>query len=300
MPKTSVVVSSRNEVWEVEPGVTVLQATVRDVLAKFTGDFEVLVSFDGPPFQALPDDPRVRAFTFAQQRGTKPCLNALAEAARGRYLLKLDSHCMVSRGLDEVLQNGMEDEWVVTPRMYVLDERRWAWQDERFHDYFYLPCPFTDKRLFRFQAGGHWKRRTAERLGTSLDENMKLHGSCWFMARSHYLERLKGLRGDGAGTWSGEDIEISLKTWLGPWGGKLMVNKGGWYAHMHKGKYCPRGWHASSREVNESYLWTSTYWMADSWEGRARDLDWLVERFWPVPTWPDDWRERWREWKAQR
>ena len=125
-----------------------------------------------------------------------------------------------------------------------------------------------------------------------IDENMKLHGSSFFTSKEFFNDCIGGFdKNSGAGTWSGEDIELSLKTWLGPWDGKLMVNKNCWYAHMHKGKGKRRGFKATKSEVNKSYTWTAEYWMRNKWEGRKYDLGWLIDRFHPVPGWPDNWRD---------
>ena len=55
MSKVSIIIPSRNETYEIQPGVTVLQRMVQDIYEKATGDFEVLVGFDGPPYQDFPD-----------------------------------------------------------------------------------------------------------------------------------------------------------------------------------------------------------------------------------------------------
>src|SRR3989337_2251852 len=136
MAKVSILIPARNEVYEVSPGVTVLQRTIQDIYEKATGDFEVLVGQDGPPFQELKDYPNLVWFDFPVARGTKPCLNEMVRMAKGKYIFKLDGHCSLSEGFDEVLQANMEDNWVVAPRLYVLNPRTWEWQDERFRDYF--------------------------------------------------------------------------------------------------------------------------------------------------------------------
>lgn len=287
MAMVSILIPSRNEKY--------LAKTVEDIYLKATGEIEVIVVYDGPPYEHLPDFKNLTRLMLKQQ-GTKPLLNIAAKIARGKYLMKCDAHCIFGEGFDEILQETMEDNWVVMPRFRVLNAERWTLQDNKFYDYFRLPCPFTDKKMFRFKAGGHWVDRTQERLSIPIDENMKLHGSLWFMTKDHYLNNIGGLSSDGSGTWSGEDIEISLKTWLGPWDGKLMVNKKTWYAHMHKGGQRPRGWRVTQQEIDRSYLWTANYWMSNSWEGRAHDIDWLIDRFWPVPTWPDNWKELYEEW----
>lgn len=291
MSKVSIIIPSRVELFQITPGVSVLQRTIQDIYENATGDFEVIVAFDGPPYQKFPDYPNLKCLEL-EWRGTKPAINSAASVADGKYLFKADSHCMFAKGFDEVLQIGMQDNWVVTPRLYILEAENWRWQDNRFYDYYFLPCPFTDKKGFRFQAGGHWKDRTKSRLDIPLDENMKLHGSAWFMAKDFFWNCLEGLdANNGAGTWNGEDIEITMKTWLGPWDGKLIANKDTWYAHMHRDGQRPREWGVSHTETHRSALWTANYWMSNQWSKQVHDIGWLIDRFSPVPSWPDNWHK---------
>jgi len=297
MSKVSILIAARGEQYKINSGVSVLYRTIQDIYEKATGDFETIVVFDGPPYQDLPEYPNLTVLKN-EWSGTKESINIAARIATGKYLFKIDAHCMLDQGFDEVLQSKIEDNWVVTPRLYILNAEEWKWQDNRFHDYFYLPCPLTDSQGFRFQAGAHWKGRTQERLNiTDMDENMKLHGSAWFMSKDFYWNCLNGLNpNDGAGRWNGEDIEISLKTWLGPWGGKLMVNKNTWYAHMHRGGQRPREFGVSHQETSQSATWSARYWMKNSWKEQTHELGWLIEKFWPVATWPENWRVLWKEW----
>lgn len=297
MSKVSIIIPSRNATYQINTGETVLVRMIKDIYEKATGDLEVLVTFDGPPYQALPKHSNLRTFNLPEPLGSKHSINLMAKEAKGKYLLKLDAHCMVSEGIDEILQADMEDNWIVTPRFYILNAEEWKWQDERFYDYFYLPCPFTDRKMFRFQAGGHWVERTRERLNIPIDENMKLHGSAFFISKDFFTKSLGGIEQDWMDPSSGEDIELSLKTWLGPWGGKLMVNKNCWYAHMHKGGQRPRGYHLPANQIYSTYSKIANYWMKDSWEGAKYPLSWLVERFMPIPTWPENYMELWKKWK---
>lgn len=295
MSRVSIIIPSRVETFEVNPGENILQRTVRDIYEKATGDIEVIVAFDGPPYCSFPE---YRNFISLEMpwAGSKPAFNEAAKIASGKYIMKLDAHCMVAEGFDEVLQVTMEDNWVVMPRFYVLNAEEWKWQDERFYDYFFLPCPFTYKHGFMFQAGGHWKNRTAERLNISIDENMKLHGSSFFMTKDFFWNCIGGLHSEGSGTWNGEDIEITMKTWLGPWSGKLMVNKNTWYAHMHRGGQRPREWYVSYNQALKSAHWTANYWMKNQWADRKQDISWLIKKFWPVPGWPDNWETLYQDW----
>lgn len=295
MVALSVLIPCRGEEYQVQPGVSVLARTVQDLIEKAEGEIEVIVVFDGPPYQRLPNYPELVVIED-EWRGTKLALNKAAEIATGEYLLKTDAHCMFAPGFDRALIDGAPHynhgapAWIAMPRFYVLDAEHWQWQDSRFYDYFTLPCPFTYRRGFMFQAGGHWGQRTQERLAIPIDENLKLHGSCFFL-RKDYWDALGGLSTDSYDTWNGEDIELTMKTWLGPWDGVLAVNKTTWYAHMHRGAQRPREYGYSQREPYRSAAWSTDYWMNNRWEGRAHDIEWLVDRFWPLPGWSDNWKE---------
>jgi hypothetical protein len=288
--RVSIIIPSRVETMEVSPGETVLQRTVRDIYEKATGDVEVIVAFDGPPYTSFPEYKNLVILELPWT-GSKTTFNYAASIATGKYIMKLDAHCMVAEGFDEVLQSTMEENWIVTPRFYVLDAEKWAWQNSRFYDYFKLPYPNPEAKVYYFQAGGHWKERTGEKLYIPIDDNMKLHGSCFFMSNEFFWKSIGGLTTEGSGTWNGEDIELSMKTWLGPWDGKLKVNKNTWYAHMHRGGQRPREWKVDTREAYRSAEWSAKYWMNNLWEGRVHDIDWLIEKFWPIPGWPENWNE---------
>jgi len=298
MAKVSIIVPSRNETFECAPGTTVLQRTVQDIYEKATGDFEVLVGFDGPSYQSFPDYPNLRTFELAEPIGLKALINLLAEEAEGEYIYKTDSHCSFGKGFDEILQANMEDNWVVTPRFYVLDPKTWQWQDERFYDYFYLCCPFTDPRGLRFKAGGHWPERTQERLTSHphIDETPQMHGSGWFVRRENFLFNIGGFPTIDPMGHAQEPPYLGLKSWLGPWGGKLMVNKDTWYAHMHQ-QASNRGYHMSREQDNTSYKIAVDFWLGNKWDLRIHDFDWFVDKFMPMPTWPDNWRELYQQWK---
>lgn len=295
MSKVSFIIPARYETTEVSPGVTVLQRTVQDILEKATGDFEIIVGFDGKPWQQLPSDARVKALYREEPQGIKSMINWLADKAEGKYLFKLDGHCMISRGMDEVLKADMQDNWIVMPRFYVLDERKWAWQDERFYDYFYLSCPFTDPRGFRFKAGGHWPEKTKEKLDILIDETPQFHGSGWFVAKDYFQNDIGGFPTIDPLGHAQEPPNLGLKAWLGE--GKVMVNKKCWYAHMHKSARHDRGYRFTNTENEYSYHIATDYWMNNRWENRKHDMEWFIEKFMPMPTWPDNWKEIYAKWK---
>lgn len=285
MARVSVLLAARNE--------RHLPRMVAHLLATLTGDFEILVGLDGDTGPALPvhTNKILRVFQWPH-RGLKPTVNDLAQLATGKYLLKLDAHCAVSEGIDEVLQREHEPNWMVVPRFYTLDEATWAPHPTKPHnDYWNVSCPLTDKRGYRFQAGGYWFERTAERAGIGpLDESMTHHGSGWFVEREFFLNTLGGMQVEGYGVNYMEPADLGFRTWM--LGGKVMCRKDCWYSHLHT-NHQQRGYPIDWPEVKRSYLWTAEHWM------RRPDFAQLVERFMPIPGWPADWQQRQRQWERK-
>lgn len=282
MSKVSVLIPSRNEQF--------LNATVDDIFSKATGDFEVIVNLDGPPNGAmLKDRPNLHIIHQLQPIGMRPGINACAEIATGNYLMKCDAHCMFKEGFDEVLATECADDWVVVPRRYSLDPENWAKTRKTPKDYHYLDYPF-EKRSKGGLHGRVWAARARERRNILIDDEMTSQGSCWFMSSGHFREFLGGLQVEGYGDFIQEFQEIGMKTWLG--GGQVKVNKKTWYAHLHKGKRYGRGYRIGQASWNKGKYYSADFWINNRWKDRIHDFEWLIDKFWPVPTWVDDWRER--------
>jgi len=300
MPKVSIIIPARNEVYTTSSGENVLQRMIRDVYEKATGDFEVLIGFDGPPYLDFPHYPNLRIVRLPDVIGVKNNINMLAILAKGEYLFKSDAHCMFAKGFDETLLADMKDNWLVMPRFYVLDGKRWEWQDERHYDYFYLHCPFTH-RGFRFKAGGHWPQRTAEREGKPeylIDETPQFHGSGWFIKRDFFLDYIGGFPVKDPFGHAQEPPNIGLKVWLGPWDGKVMVNKKTWYAHLHQHKY-KKGFALGGRNEERTYRIIADYWINNRWGYAKHGFKWFVKKFMPMPTWPENWEELIDNWRRK-
>lgn len=296
MSKVSFIISARGEQFQVSPGMSCLQKTVQDIYDKARGEFEVIVIFDGPPYQEFPDYKTLTVIREPEWAGTKITFNKAARIASGKYLCKVDAHCIFAEGFDEVLKADMEDSWIVMPRFYHMEVEKWDREKNRHYDYFMLPFPFNHPRGVLFRAGAPWHERTIEREDISIDENLRNHGSFFFMSKDYFWNCLDGFKVDGAGSWNGEEMYLTMKTWLGPWGGKLMVNKKTWFAHMHRGSEHPREFGFSHHEAYESARWTARYWMLDAWKDRVHNFEWLIDKFWPIPGWSDNWREIRTDW----
>jgi len=257
-----------------------LQQTIDDVLKNAIGDVEVVVALDGYwPSPQLKSDDRVRVVHWSEPRGMRHAINAAASVASGEWLMKCDAHCAFGDGWDNVLKDGCDDSTVAIPRRYDLAPEPWLVTDKTPIDYHYISFP-DDKTPYL--KGRVWKERATDRADVEIDDEMTTQGSCWFMSRSHW-DKIGGLDEALFGQFGQEAQEIGNKTWLS--GGRMVVNKRTWYAHWSKPS---RSWTGQNRAREVS----RNYWMTDSWEGQVKPLSWLIAKFWPVPGWPRDWRNK--------
>jgi glycosyltransferase involved in cell wall biosynthesis len=290
MSKLSVLIPTRNELF--------LSQTVNDIFKKAAGEIEVIVSLDeywpnNGTTGSFPDDnPNLIIIRHGRRQGMRGCINGAARVATGDYFLKCDAHCMFDEGFDEVLKADCDKDWIVIPSRYSLDAEEWKPNlDKTRIDYHYLCYPYDKKDAVPGMHGVIWAQRAKERSDPQydIDDEMSFQGSCWFMSRYHYWEFLGGMDSHGYGTFSQEPQEIGLKTWLG--GGQIKVNKKTWYAHLHKGRRYGRMYSFSGKSIKKGHQYAVDLWMYNGWEDRVHDIDWLIDKFWPVPTWPENWKE---------
>ena len=286
-----------------------LGRTLKSIYDNATGEFEVIVGLNGLPWTEIEPYPNLKVMRLEENIGIKAMINRLAALARGRYLYKSDAHCSFGKGFDEILQADMQDDWIVMPRFYVLNGETWEWQDERFYDYFYLSCPFTDPRGFRFKAGGHWPERTKERdritnlqpksivsdhAFPEIDETPQIHGSGWFMTKDRFFE-LGGFPNIDPYGHAQEPAWLALKNWL--MGGKVMVNKKTWYAHLHQDGNV-KGYRYTREQERHSYDIAARHFVGDK-GNYLHNFEWFVEKFMPMPTWPENWKVLLDDWKKE-
>jgi SAM-dependent methyltransferase/glycosyltransferase involved in cell wall biosynthesis len=274
-PQVSVIVPSRNEIF--------LQKTVEDILIKAEGDIEVIVVLDGYwPTPTLKDDDRLKIIHRGTPLGMRAAINSAVALASGKYLMKCDAHCMFAKGFDICLAADCDETWVVIPRRYALDAEKWEIIDNPKYpiDYMYL-----SKELH----GETWneKNKDANLKEKLIDETMSAQGSCWFMQKD-YFRKLEIEDEANYGTFSNEFQEIGLKCWLS--GGRVITNKKTWYAHLHKTK--GRGYSLEGNQIEKGAAYTKRWLTNTAWHKQTLPFTWLIEKFWPVPNWPED-RTEW-------
>lgn len=278
MAKVSVIIPSRNE--------KLLSKTVDDIFVKATGEIEVIVVLDGPTNYPLPARRlNLRLIEKPKAEGLRVAVNDAVKIATGEYLLKIDAHCMFKKGFDEALQADCEDNWVVVARRYTLDPNAWEPMGPAV-DYYYLGCPWTNRDGF-IMKDHQWGRQTKKRAGVLVDDLMTFQGSMWFMPLGHFRRVINRLDHENYG-FAVEQQEVGFKTWLS--GGRAVINKKTWYAHLHPAKDKERGYRIDMGKVNSGRIYSAHYWTQNKWKERVRDFDWVIEKFWRVPNWPKAWR----------
>lgn len=276
----SVVIPSRNEQF--------LYKTVNDVLQKATGEIEVIVVLEGywPPTEEIINNPRVTYLHNPEPVGMRTAINSGVAISKGSHIMKLDAHCMVDEGFDEKLKADCQDHWIVVPRRKRLDAENWVISDTHKIDIDYEYLKHPSKTGLK---GDIWNELSIKRSSKEfeIDDKMTFQGSCYFMSRKHW-DWLGGLSNEGYGSFIREAQEIGLKTWLGHSEGRVVVNKKTWYAHLHKGTKYGRGYFLNKKETQKGNAYCDDFWFNNRWDKRIHNISWLIEKFWPVPTWTDE------------
>lgn len=278
----SIVIPSRNEMF--------LDNTIRDVLKNATGEIEVFPVVDGyEPDEIIKDD-RVHYIRLPKNKEMQKRhgINFAIAQASGDFVMSLDAHCMVAPGFDEVLAKDItEENQVIIPRRNRLDAENWCIQtqcDDRppiDFEYTMWPLKFDKPGLHGFR----WDARTYEYWDSPINETMHFQGSCWFMHKTWFYE-MGLMQIEGYTGWGQEAEEIGLKTWRA--GGKVLTDKNTWYAHLHKGNKYGRGYFQTRHSIDICNKYSFQYWVYENKDFYEK----FIERFWPVPGWPSDWKQK--------
>jgi hypothetical protein len=140
--------------------------------------------------------------------------------------------------------------------------------------------------------GRIWTQKALDRTDPKydIDEELSFQGSCWFMPKQHFID-MELMDHENWGEFWNEAQEIGFKTWLS--GGKVMRNKKTWYAHLHKGKKYGRGYNMPNTWAEKGASYANQWLVNDKmWHKQEKPLSWLIERFMPMPGWPDNWKEK--------
>jgi glycosyltransferase involved in cell wall biosynthesis len=268
--KLSVIIPARNEQF--------LGKTVEDILNKATGDIEIFTVLEGY-WTPLVDDKRVHIIHFGEPHGMRAAINAAVRICNGDYIMKTDAHCMFAQGFDEQLIKDSEDNWLSIPQKYSLDAENWTKFKEPVQ-YYYLTSPEEVSIYGKGLHGRIWDSKHQERKDYQIDDLMSFQGSCWFMPKKLY-EDIDYMDETNTTPYQ-EAQELGNKVWLS--GGRVIINKNTWYAHLHKGKKYGRGYNLPNDSKRKYEDESMDFWLNNKWSKQVRNFDWLIEKFNP-PGW---------------
>lgn len=295
----SVLIPARNEMW--------LQNTIDDILSNIELDTEIIVVLDGYWPEPIKDNKRIKIIHHSESVGQRAATNDAAKLSRAKYIMKCDAHCAFDKGFDKKLLSKIEDSWTVIPRMYNLHVFNWLCKKCNNETY-QGPTPIKCKKCegSEFERKVIWKPRLNRRTDFTRFDN-ELHfqywsdyekrseskgdivdvmgnlGACWLMSRKRYWS-LDGLD-EEHGSWGQMGTEISCKSWLS--GGRQVVNKTTWFSHLFRTQGGDFGfpYPISERQVQNARKRSKELWLENKWSKAIRKLDWLIDKFAPVPTW---------------
>ena len=296
MPDLSVIIPSRNELF--------LNNTISDILLHSESDTEIIAVSDGNyPIEPVLDNDRVTLITHFQSIGQRAASNEAVRLSKAKYIMKADAHCAFDQGFDRKMIALMEDDITMVPVMRNLHAFDWVCknghrryqgpsgictecQEPTERDICWTPKPNPQSTCYRFDKDMHfqyWAEKGKELKG-NLTESMSIQGSCFMCTRDKYLEL--DLCSETFHSWGQQGTEVSCKTWLS--GGRVMVNRTTWYAHMFRtqGGDFSFPYENPQSKVVENRKLSRELFAENKWDKATHSFEWLLDKFNPP-----DWRE---------
>lgn len=229
-----------------------LSETVDDILRNIRSNSEVIVVLDGSwPIKPLSLDPRVHVVFIPESIGQRAAQNVAAKLASGKYLCKIDAHCAIDEGFDSKMISAMEENpnSVMVSTMRNLHVFDWVCKEghRRYQgpsgpcencgsptekDIVWIPKTNPQSTSYCFDNDPHFQYHNEFKSKQKGDivESMSLQGSCFVASKENYFKW--NLCDESWGSWGSQGIEVATKAWFN--GGRVLVNKKTWYAHLFR------------------------------------------------------------------
>jgi len=306
----SIILPARNEEW--------LARTIQDILENKEAKTEIIVGLDGqwsiPP---IPQHPDVSVIFVPEAIGQRAITKTCAKLARGKYIIKADSHCSFDKGFDRKMLEAFKisgDNVVMVPIMknlHVYDYKCYKCGAKIYQDK--VPkCPVcpdggkmrkkmvwqprrgTHSTAYRFDSTPHFQyhqeyttrpeyKKALEETG--LTETQSLQGSFFMCTKERY--QTLNVDDEAMGSWGHQGLMVACKFWLS--GGRVLVNHKTWYAHCFRTKGDVFGfpYPQSGREVQKTKerIWNQI--VSQKMEHQIYPVSWLIRRFSP-PDWTEE------------
>lgn len=297
----SILIPARNEMF--------VSNTVADILKNRRGKTEIIVGLDGKWAEpGITSHPDVRIVYVSESLGQRAMTNLLCRLSQARYVAKCDAHVAFSEGFDTELMNAIQghDDWTIVPTMknlhafdWVCDKGHRRYQGpsgpciecggETKRDVIWYAKPSPNSNSYCFDKTLHFQyfkefNKRPEGKG-DLTPTMGLQGSFFMLTREKYWSL--NICDEAYGSWGQQGVEVACKTWLS--GGQVMVDQKCWYAHMFRTQGGDFGfpYPISGNQVDHARRYSRDIWLNNKWPLAKHDLNWLINKFAPVPYWHD-------------
>jgi len=311
----SICIPARNEMF--------LAKTVENILENIEGNTEIIVGLDGawakPPIKA---DPRVTILYYGESVGQRCLTNRCVSLSTAKYVIKTDAHCSFDKGFDRKMLEAYEElpdgdnvtmvstmrnlhafDWVCkkcgnrwyqgrTPEHCCNDKQGKTKNDKCDSKEFKKDMKWIGKQspqsnFYRFDKTMHfqyWKAFEKREEGKgNLCESLSLQGSFFMITRKKYWEL--DICEENFGSWGQQGVEVAMKTWMS--GGRVVVNRNTWYAHMFRTQGGDFGfpYPQSGKQVGKAREYSRKLFERDGWTGAKIKFKDILKKFAPVPDW---------------
>lgn len=283
-----------------------LAKTIENILENIEADTEIIAVLDGY-WHEIKQHPRVTVVHLEESVGQRAGTNLACRLAKGKYVMKVDAHCSFDKGFDRKMLELFAKEGdnvtavPVMRNLHAFDWKCTACGNSRYQGrsgvcdkcggetvkdikWIGKSNPQSTSYCFdsepHFQYFNEWKKN---QVGDYV-ETMSLQGSCFMLSKEMYWKL--NICDESFGSWGSQGIEVALKTWLS--GGRVLVNKNTWYAHMFRTQGGDFGfpYHLSGKDVQHAKDMARKLILCD-FPHKIRNTSWLLEKFHPVKGWSD-------------
>ena len=290
----SILIPSRNEMF--------LARTIEDLIENKRGKTEIIAVLDGQWAEpGIDDHPDVTVIYHSESIGQRAATNEAARLSRAKYVMKVDAHCAFDEGFDVKLLADMQDDWTMAPTMRNLHAFNWVCPDghsryqgrsgpcledgcgkDTVRDVVWIAKKSPQSTSYRFDKDLHFQYfgEYKKKQKGQLVESMSLQGSFFLLTREKYWEL--NICDEGHGSWGQQGTEVACKTWLS--GGRVIINKNTWYAHMFRTQGGDFGFPYPNPGVQKARDYSKKLWLENNWPLAIHKLDWLTKKF-KAPDW---------------
>jgi len=220
-----------------------IERTVKSIEDNAVGPYEILAIRD------------------KDHEGHRVLMNRMARTAGGKYLLRIDAHCVMSPGWDARMKSSCGEKTIVKPMLDALEVNTWV---GGYQDIGFIALDREFNNVYP-----KWK---AINLRQIEEPSMGLGGCCWMIQKDHYWYH-EGCD-EELGIREGGGLEWALKAWLT--GGEVLIRTDVVCCHLFRD---PEIGVNGAEKTCEPMVMLAQKWASGMGKGQIYGLYWLAHKF---------------------